>query len=51
MKEIGEATLIMFDSKKAVDSEKFIVNQQSKWVDIKKWLEKESEKIKVYILN
>lgn len=46
MKEIGEANLIIFDSKKAVDSEKFRVNQQSKWVDIKKWLEEERAKIK-----
>ena len=46
MKEIGEANLIVFDSKKAVDSEKFRVNQQSKWVDIKKWLEGERSKIK-----
>lgn len=51
MKEISEANLIVFDSKKAVDSEKFRVNQQSKWVDIKKWLEEERAKIKAYILD
>lgn len=51
MKEISETSLIVFDSKKKVDSEKFRAMQYTKWEKIKAMLSEKREKIKNLIID
>lgn len=51
MKEISETSLIIFDSKRKVDSQKFKTMQETKWDKIKKIYNEKRQQIKELILN